>query len=141
MLDQLVLLISETSILLLSVQAQLEVLLAQHLLSRVIISKLSVFKIHQEEHTRQLPKVVLMQPKITKVTEILFTDSFTIQSRAETIGQGKLMYIDQLKFLQVLLISVLHKVFHSAETTEDYQIIGLLEGFQFLEQEELLYFF
>ena len=56
--------------------------------------KVFVFKIALEEPIQSQPKVELMQQKITKTMEILFTDSFMILLKGVIIDLERQMYID-----------------------------------------------
>ena len=58
------------------------------------MSKPFVFRIHLEEHTLLLLKVVLMLQRIIREMVILSTDFFTIQLKAVIIDLENLMCID-----------------------------------------------
>ena len=53
-----------------------------------------------------------MPQRITKVMGILFIDFFMIRLKEAITGQGRLMFIDSQKYLQILLTNVLLKEYH-----------------------------
>ena len=63
-------------------------------LNKDIMLRLFAFKIHLEGLTLLLHKVVLMQPKIIKVTETQYIVFFTIPLKVEITDQGNPMFTD-----------------------------------------------
>ena len=62
--------------------------------NKVTMSKPFVFRIHLEEHTPLLLKVVLMLQRIIREMVILSTDFFTIQKKVVIIDLENLMCTD-----------------------------------------------